>query len=115
MDLNLTGCRVIVTAGAGGIGLEVARAFVEEGAKVAGTVSAMGRSTDRASSFTGGAARMPQAERSPAAGGISASAHPSRLARSAAWSAPAPPNATSARSAGSHPSTSGVRKGNARR
>jgi NAD(P)-dependent dehydrogenase (short-subunit alcohol dehydrogenase family) len=34
MDLNLTGCRVIVTAGAAGIGLEVARAFIEEGAKV---------------------------------------------------------------------------------
>ncbi len=34
MDLDLTGCRVIVTAGAAGIGLEVARAFVEEGAKV---------------------------------------------------------------------------------
>ena len=34
MNLNLTGCRVIVTAGAAGIGLEVARAFVEEGAKV---------------------------------------------------------------------------------
>ena len=34
MDLNLTGCRVIVTAGAAGIGLEVARAFVEEGATV---------------------------------------------------------------------------------
>ncbi len=34
MDLNLAGCRVIVTAGAAGIGLEVARAFVEEGAKV---------------------------------------------------------------------------------
>ena len=34
MDLNLTGCRVIVTAGAAGIGLEVARAFAEEGARV---------------------------------------------------------------------------------
>jgi len=34
MDLNLTGTRVVVTAGAGGIGLEIARAFVEEGAKV---------------------------------------------------------------------------------
>lgn len=34
MDLNLSGCRVIVTAGAAGIGLEVARAFVEEGATV---------------------------------------------------------------------------------
>lgn len=34
MDLNLTGCRVIVTAGAAGIGLEVARAFIEEGANV---------------------------------------------------------------------------------
>lgn len=34
MDLNLTGCRIIVTAGAAGIGLGVARAFVEEGARV---------------------------------------------------------------------------------
>ncbi len=34
MDLKLNGCRVIVTAGATGIGLEVARAFVEEGARV---------------------------------------------------------------------------------
>lgn len=34
MDLNLTGMRVVVTAGAAGIGLEIARAFVEEGAKV---------------------------------------------------------------------------------
>lgn len=34
MELNLDGCRVIVTAGAAGIGLEVARAFVEEGAIV---------------------------------------------------------------------------------
>ncbi|WP_413719389.1 SDR family oxidoreductase [Silicimonas sp. MF1-12-2] len=34
MDLNLNGSRVIVTAGAAGIGLEVARAFVEEGARV---------------------------------------------------------------------------------
>lgn len=35
MDLKLTGLRVIVTAGASGIGLETARAFIEEGAKVA--------------------------------------------------------------------------------
>ncbi|GMG84287.1 SDR family oxidoreductase [Paralimibaculum aggregatum] len=34
MDLNLRDRRVIVTAGAGGIGLEIARAFVEEGARV---------------------------------------------------------------------------------
>ncbi len=34
MDLNITGLRVLVTAGAGGIGLEVARAFAAEGAKV---------------------------------------------------------------------------------
>lgn len=34
MDLNLTGRKVIVTAGAAGIGREIARAFVEEGAKV---------------------------------------------------------------------------------
>lgn len=34
MDLGLNGCRVIVTAGAGGIGLEIARAFAEEGAQV---------------------------------------------------------------------------------
>ena len=31
MDLNLTGARVIVTAGASGIGLEIARAFLAEG------------------------------------------------------------------------------------
>jgi NAD(P)-dependent dehydrogenase (short-subunit alcohol dehydrogenase family) len=34
MDLGLTGSKVIVTAGAGGIGLEIARAFVREGAHV---------------------------------------------------------------------------------
>jgi NAD(P)-dependent dehydrogenase (short-subunit alcohol dehydrogenase family) len=34
MDLGISGLRVIVTAGAGGIGLETARAFVRDGAKV---------------------------------------------------------------------------------
>lgn len=34
MDLDIKGLRVIVTAGAGGIGLDVARAFAREGAKV---------------------------------------------------------------------------------
>ncbi len=34
MDMGLTGARVLVTAGAGGIGLEIARAFVREGAGV---------------------------------------------------------------------------------
>lgn len=34
MDLGLKGARVLVTAGAGGIGLEIARAFVREGARV---------------------------------------------------------------------------------
>ena len=34
MDMGLTGARVLVTAGAGGIGLEIARAFVREGARV---------------------------------------------------------------------------------
>ena len=34
MDLGVQGLRVLVTAGAGGIGLEVARAFVREGARV---------------------------------------------------------------------------------
>lgn len=34
MDLNLTGHRVIVTAGASGIGLEIAKAFRDEGANV---------------------------------------------------------------------------------
>jgi NAD(P)-dependent dehydrogenase (short-subunit alcohol dehydrogenase family) len=34
MDLGIKDLRVIVTAGAGGIGLEISRAFVREGAKV---------------------------------------------------------------------------------
>lgn len=34
MEMGIEGLRVLVTAGAAGIGLEVARAFVEEGAKV---------------------------------------------------------------------------------
>jgi NAD(P)-dependent dehydrogenase (short-subunit alcohol dehydrogenase family) len=34
MDMQIEGLRVLVTAGAGGIGLEVARAFHREGAKV---------------------------------------------------------------------------------
>src|SRR3954469_12752679 len=34
MDLGIAGLRVLVTAGASGIGLEVARAFVREGARV---------------------------------------------------------------------------------
>jgi NAD(P)-dependent dehydrogenase (short-subunit alcohol dehydrogenase family) len=34
MDMQIEGLRVLVTAGAGGIGLEVARAFTREGAKV---------------------------------------------------------------------------------
>jgi NAD(P)-dependent dehydrogenase (short-subunit alcohol dehydrogenase family) len=34
MDLGINGLRVLVTAGAGGIGLEIARAFLREGARV---------------------------------------------------------------------------------
>jgi NAD(P)-dependent dehydrogenase (short-subunit alcohol dehydrogenase family) len=34
MNLDIAGLRVLVTAGAGGIGLEIARAFVREGARV---------------------------------------------------------------------------------
>jgi NAD(P)-dependent dehydrogenase (short-subunit alcohol dehydrogenase family) len=34
MDLEIAGLRVLVTAGAAGIGLEIARAFVREGARV---------------------------------------------------------------------------------
>lgn len=34
MDMQINGLRVLVTAGAGGIGLEVARAFAREGARV---------------------------------------------------------------------------------
>jgi NAD(P)-dependent dehydrogenase (short-subunit alcohol dehydrogenase family) len=34
MDLNIGGLRVLVTAGAAGIGREIARAFIEEGARV---------------------------------------------------------------------------------
>ncbi|MGX7705613.1 SDR family oxidoreductase [Methylobacterium sp. Gmos1] len=34
MDMGLSGLKVLVTAGAAGIGLEVAQAFVEEGARV---------------------------------------------------------------------------------
>src|SRR5688572_4879952 len=34
MDLNIGGLRVLVTAGAGGIGREIALAFAEEGARV---------------------------------------------------------------------------------
>lgn len=35
MNLDIEGLRVIVTAGAGGIGLEIARSFTDEGARVA--------------------------------------------------------------------------------
>ena len=34
MDLGIAGLRVLVTAGAAGIGLEIARAFMREGARV---------------------------------------------------------------------------------
>jgi len=34
MDLGIQDLRVLVTAGAGGIGLEIARSFVREGARV---------------------------------------------------------------------------------
>ncbi len=34
MNLGIKNLRVLVTAGAGGIGLEIARAFVAEGARV---------------------------------------------------------------------------------
>ncbi len=34
MDLNISGLRVLITAGASGIGLEIARAFLREGARV---------------------------------------------------------------------------------
>ena len=34
MDLEIKGLRVLVTAGANGIGLAIARAFAEESAKV---------------------------------------------------------------------------------
>ena len=34
MNLDITGLRVLVTAGAGGIGREIAHAFIGEGAKV---------------------------------------------------------------------------------
>ena len=34
MDLDIKGLRVLVTAGAGGIGLAIARRFVGEGARV---------------------------------------------------------------------------------
>jgi NAD(P)-dependent dehydrogenase (short-subunit alcohol dehydrogenase family) len=34
MDLDIAGLRVFVTAGAAGIGLEIARTFLREGARV---------------------------------------------------------------------------------
>lgn len=49
MDLGLAGAKVLVTAGAAGIGLEIARAFVREGSKVfvcdvdAGACDAIGK------------------------------------------------------------------------
>ncbi|MFD0464862.1 hypothetical protein ACFQY9_26560 [Microvirga aerilata] len=47
MDLGIRGLRGLVTAGAGGIGLEIARSFVREGAKVPLSVSFMNTWTMR--------------------------------------------------------------------
>lgn len=53
MELGINGLRVLVTAGAGGIGREIARAFIEEGARVhicdvdAGALQELARSDPR--------------------------------------------------------------------
>ena len=59
MDLELAGCRVLVTAGASGIGLETAQAFLGEGARVhvcdidAEAVKALQETHDRLTASTG--------------------------------------------------------------
>jgi len=46
MDLGLSGKHVVITGASGGIGLEITRAFLDEGAKVTGTFNRSSRAFD---------------------------------------------------------------------
>ena len=69
MNLGIEGLRVLVTAGASGIGLEVARGFIGEGAKVhvcdvdAGALTALGKSDPAITRSTADVADRAQVKR----------------------------------------------------
>lgn len=46
MDLGLSGKHVVITGASGGIGLEITRVFLGEGAKVTGTFNRSSRAFD---------------------------------------------------------------------